>query len=280
MIGSRSEESGFMEAVQEKRAHRPDILFIPRLSREWMAAAIQAANVVVLAANGEGSPITILEAMSHKKPWLATPEYSEAKTQLGGFTCEWRNLKDYLQALKDHPQWCDELGVVGFEHWRQHHSWPVAVQGWVDLIEYEKLRNPLVFDINQVSRMARIRGELFGVLPEESREPFHEPTLYLGEVAGVDPQTLAAAYNGSLELVRLVEIAQVLTERGELSGVAALYRAWIEHSDSHLRFAALYNLGTVLEGTGDTEGARQAYAGALNFNPKFEMARIALMRLQ
>ena len=280
MIGTPSGERACVQAVQEKLAHRPDILFIPGLSREWISAAMQAANVVVLASKGEGSPITILEAMSHKKPWLATQECGAANDHLGGFICELRNFKAYLQALRDHPQCSAELGAISLEHWRQHYSWPVAIQGWVDLIEHGKLRNPLVLGEDLVNRMTRVRGELLQALPKEMTEPFSNPALDLGEVGGVDPQTLAAVRDGSLELVRLVDIAQTLTERGQLLGAAALYRSWIERSGSNLRFAALYNLGAVLEGAGDKEGAKQAYLGALNFNPEFEMARVGLMRLK
>jgi predicted O-linked N-acetylglucosamine transferase (SPINDLY family) len=61
---------------------------------------------------------------------------------------------------------------------------------------------------------------------------------------------------------------------GELAG--ELYRAWVDHDDSPLRLAALYNLGTVWSGLGRHQDAEQVYREALAIKPDFLQARVNL----
>jgi glycosyltransferase involved in cell wall biosynthesis len=300
MIGNPSGEPDCVQAVYQKLAQRPEILFIPGLSREWIAAAMQAANVVVLASKGEGSPITILEAMSHKKPWLATPECGAANDHLGGFICNLSSFKSFLQVLDNHRAWGEELGGISLAHWRLCYSWPVAMSGWIDLIELGQLRSPLVLDENLVRHMLRIRRDVTEAISVASDKGSHSNSKYnefftqnerleilqptintnLNDLQGLDPTILVSAQNGSLDLVDIVNVAEDLVQQGKLQVAANLYYLWIENSDSYLRYAALYNLGTVLESSGEWARAQQAYRGALNLNPTFEMASVGLIRAE
>jgi glycosyltransferase involved in cell wall biosynthesis len=160
MVGNVSGETDCSEAVRAKLATRPEILFIPGLSREWVAAAMQAADTVVLASKGEGSPITILEAMSHQTPWLATPECGAANDHVGGIICELQDFKAHLQVLADKPALRRSLGEISYAHWNQCYSWPVAIRGWVDLIEQGRLQRPFELDQALRSKMEGARNAI------------------------------------------------------------------------------------------------------------------------
>ncbi|WP_349431730.1 glycosyltransferase [Methylomarinum sp. Ch1-1] len=139
MIGHPT-EADCAAAVSEKLALRPDVLFIPGLDKEWIAAAMEAADAVVLASHGEGSPITVLEAMSHKTPWLATPMCGAVHDHAGGIVCELADFKQVLGRLSDSPELGRRLGEIGYQHWSGCYSWQAIIQGWVDLIETGRLQ--------------------------------------------------------------------------------------------------------------------------------------------
>lgn len=165
MVGNVSGETDCGEAVMSKLASRPEIKFIPGLSREWVAAAMEAADVVVLASKGEGSPITILEAMSHEKPWLATPECGAANDHVGGIITELRYFKAHLQVLADDRALRSSLGKISYAHWDQCYSWRVAIAGWIDLIEHGRLQRQFEPDPSLRDQMDQARRKIAAALP-------------------------------------------------------------------------------------------------------------------
>lgn len=139
MVGNLTGATDYVTQVMEKLAARPEIMFIPGLNREWVAAAMSAADVVLLASHGEGSPITILEAMSHKKPWLARPQCGAVNDHAGGVVCDLAKFTTYLTALQKNPEISKQLGEIGYEHWRSRYTWSAVGAGWNDLIIDGKL---------------------------------------------------------------------------------------------------------------------------------------------
>ena len=135
MIGNPSGEPQCVEAVRAKLAGRPDVLYIPGLSREWVSAAMEAADAVVLSSLGEGSPITILEAMAHGRPWLATPDCGAANDHAGGVICPLSDFRKNLACLHRNPELRKKLGELGQHHWKESYSWDRVVKGWIDIIE-------------------------------------------------------------------------------------------------------------------------------------------------
>ena len=115
--------------------HQADVLYIPGLPREWVSAAMKSADVIVLASLGEGSPNTILEAMAHGRPWLATPDCGAANDHAGGVICPLSDFTKNLACLHRNPELREKLGELGRHHWKECYSWDRVVKGWIDIIE-------------------------------------------------------------------------------------------------------------------------------------------------
>lgn len=200
LIGTPTGASDCVEAVNAKLASRPEILYIPGLPPEWVSAAMRAADVVVLASHGEGSPITLLEAMSHGKPWLATPQCGAANDHLGGLICDLPDFMPRLRQLAAQPALRRALGEISHAHWTQCYAWPVVLRGWMDLIDTGRLQRSFEPDAELVERMRQVRQALgpaaAAVAPRVSvvvivynHEKYLEKTL-----AGIEAQTLDAGF--------------------------------------------------------------------------------------
>jgi len=159
MIGVAGPKDDYVDAVRAKLAGRPEILFIPGLAPDGVAGAMRAADAVVLASHGEGSPITLLEAMSYGKPWLATPQCGAANDHLGGLVCELAEFPRYLRRYAAQPALARAVGQIGYRHWQQCYCWPVVLQGWVDLIEYGELRRSFVLTAEMAAARDSMRAD-------------------------------------------------------------------------------------------------------------------------
>ena len=116
MVGRPSEERAYVRDVQDALRTRPDVLYIPGLSAEEVAAAMEEADLLVLASHMQASPLCILEAMSHRLAWLATPGCGAVSEHAGGImtavpfrrtfaaSCRSRN---YVVRL---PMWAISIG--------------------------------------------------------------------------------------------------------------------------------------------------------------------------
>ena len=277
MIGNPTGEPDCVNFVYQKLSNRPDILFIPGLPREWISAAMEAANAVVLASKGEGSPITILEAMSHKKPWIATPECGAANDHLGGFICRLSEFKKYLNAIKESPSCAQQLGLVSYEHWMKCYSWPVVIRGWVELIEQGNLNHDFLPDDKLIKRMAQIQSEIHEII--NSTNIFSAENIIDLLSNHLDENTVANLKDGKFNLFQLVEVAQELIKSKKFSLAAFLYQYWIYKNESTMIFAAYYNLGTIFENLGELYSARKAYENSIKLNPSFELAMVGLKRV-
>ncbi|POR08136.1 tetratricopeptide repeat protein [Diaphorobacter sp. LR2014-1] len=80
-----------------------------------------------------------------------------------------------------------------------------------------------------------------------------------------------------MEFAQLLEYADQLAATGSPGLIAVLYRTWLERRpDSPCNPFAWFNLGTVLFGDGDVDGAGQAYEQALALMPDFVQPRFNL----
>ncbi len=90
---------------------------------------------------------------------------------------------------------------------------------------------------------------------------------------------LNAAREGRLSAAEVMDHAQQLQLAGQLETAAALYEAWITHTNSPLRHVACFNWGTVLSAAGKLPQAEAAYRQALQHSPGFAPAGLNLGHL-
>lgn len=156
VAGHPTHETEYVADVHRALAARPDVLFIPDLDREGVAAAIEAANLVILSSDAEVSPLCLLEAMSLKRPWLATPGCGTANEQAGGLILPLEEYPSAIECLMAHPDFCSQLAHAGYEHWTTCYRWESLLAGWVELIRDGRLARS--FDTPE--HIARLRDDL------------------------------------------------------------------------------------------------------------------------
>lgn len=160
MIGYAGGDLAYVSRIKEELAGRPDVLYIPGLPADGIASAIKAADVIVLSSKGEVAPVVILEAMSHRKPWVATEECGAVNEYSGGIVTSLDNFPCVLQFLKEHPDFREELSGLGYEHWQTCYSWEPVIKGWLELIETGTLSQSFHVPHNISEQSARL-GEAF-----------------------------------------------------------------------------------------------------------------------
>lgn len=135
MIGNPVGSKDYVDSVLKKiEKIGESIVFVPGLSKEWISAAMDECDVVVLASFGEASPITILEAMSHGKPWIATPECGAVNDHDAGFVTDLSEFKEKLYLLKDSNLY-NKMCQKSYECYIKNYSWSLNIKKWVNLIE-------------------------------------------------------------------------------------------------------------------------------------------------
>jgi glycosyltransferase involved in cell wall biosynthesis len=159
MIGHPSWDEDYVRAVEDAAAQDPRCLLIPGLTRADTDQAFEAADVVCLASLGEVSPVAILEAMSHGKPWVATPACGAVNTAAGGIVVPLERFAETVRTLIARPDLANRLGRLGQEHWHACFCWERVLPAWEDLVLTG--RTSSTFEMP-----ARLRDEMAVVLRE------------------------------------------------------------------------------------------------------------------
>lgn len=97
-----------------------------------------------------------------------------------------------------------------------------------------------------------------------------------------EPAAFAAARQGGMGLIDLINAANALIAERQPGQAADLYRLWLEHSGpahAGLQYAAAFNLAILLEQLGDVAEAKRLYAQALQWNPSLAQAAQRLAQL-
>jgi len=139
LVGHPTDNTAYVEQVRQALSGRPEVLYIPGLSPEGVAAAMQAADVLVLPSHAEASPLCILEAMSHRLPWMATPACDAAHEQAGGVVIPLGDFRRAITLLMQEPALRRALGETGYAHWAACRQWSSVLAGWIELIETGRL---------------------------------------------------------------------------------------------------------------------------------------------
>lgn len=81
------------------------------------------------------------------------------------------------------------------------------------------------------------------------------------------------------KLTEIAAKAEQLQVQGDTKGAIKTYRQWIKHSDSIDTWIGWFNLGALLNNSGDSAGAKQAFQTVLQLKPDFIQAKKALEML-
>lgn len=135
MIGHSSGDSRYEQQVRDAVQRDPRFMLIPGLPRHDVAAALDTADILLLASHGEVAPVTVLEAMSHAKPWLATPQCGGVHDNAGGLIAPIEQFPQVLSWLLKDRQTLDRLGQAGYRHWSECFGWDTVISAWDSLIQ-------------------------------------------------------------------------------------------------------------------------------------------------
>ncbi|RMH36203.1 MAG: glycosyltransferase [Nitrospirae bacterium] len=131
---------GYAQTVIQRCSELPQVRYIHGLPHDQVGKALAAADVVVLPSKAEIAPVTILEAMSLHRPWVATPSCGACWDYAGGIIAELEQFSQVLEVLDQHPELRDRLGQAGYRHWRACYRWERVVEEWINLIEYGQVQ--------------------------------------------------------------------------------------------------------------------------------------------
>ena len=84
------------------------------------------------------------------------------------------------------------------------------------------------------------------------------------------------AWRGQLELVQLLDSASRLEQNQQADLAAVLYQTWLKRNKTPHNHFACFNLGVLLFGEGDMQGAIEAYEQAIQLAPDFVHPRFNL----
>ncbi|WHZ25235.1 MAG: hypothetical protein OJF51_000030 [Nitrospira sp.] len=204
LVGHPTDNTGYIAQVRQALSDRPEVLYIPGLPPEGVAAAMQASDVLVLPSHAEASPLCILEAMSHRLPWIATPECDAAHEQAGGVVIPVTDFRRAVTLLMQEPALRRALGETGYAHWEACRQWPSVLEGWIELIETGRLTRSYAMPADVVERTTAQRRAFSKQL--EQVEPEFGGVITAGSgtsASDVTKQTNGGAMNSDAFYVNL-----------------------------------------------------------------------------
>ena len=166
LIGNDTHETEYVEDVKVHLSRRPDVRLLAGLNPTDVASALAAADLVVLASHAEVSPLCLLEAMSLGRPWLATPDCGTAAEHAGGLVLPLSQFASAVRLLKNHPDFCAELGRLGKEHWAQSHDWTNVLTAWDALVEGRPVSHSFATPVSIAQRRDALREQFRRLLAQ------------------------------------------------------------------------------------------------------------------
>ncbi len=204
LVGHPTDNTVYVEHVQQVLSSRPEVLYIPGLSPEGVAAAMREADVLVLPSHAEASPLCILEAMSHRLPWMATPACDAAHEQAGGVVIPLVDFRRAVTILMQEPALRRALGETGYAHWEACRQWSSVLAGWIELIEMGRLTKSYTMPPDLVERTTALQRAFSKQLEQVEPEFLEVTTAGSGRSTDdVTKQTNGGAMNSDTFYVNL-----------------------------------------------------------------------------
>jgi glycosyltransferase involved in cell wall biosynthesis len=130
--------------IAEAATRDPRVRLFGRATREEVAGLMQAASALLLPSRVEATPLVILEAMSHRLPWIATPGCGAVHEHAGGIIVPLDELLPTArELLADEPR-RRALGEAGHDHWAACYSWEHIAPRYDALLRGARELPPLV----------------------------------------------------------------------------------------------------------------------------------------
>jgi glycosyltransferase involved in cell wall biosynthesis len=126
--------SAYAERVRALAAADPRVHLLGPATPAQISAAMDAADALLLPSLSEATPLVLLEAMSHRLPWIATPSCGAAHDHAGGLIVPTRLFGEAIDFLLAHRDQAADLGAAGFEHWRACYTWDVVGERYVRML--------------------------------------------------------------------------------------------------------------------------------------------------
>jgi GT2 family glycosyltransferase/glycosyltransferase involved in cell wall biosynthesis/Flp pilus assembly protein TadD len=176
MIGHPTDDAAYVAQVRQALAGRPEVLYIPGLSSEGIAAAMRAADLLVLPSLAEASPLCLLEAMSHRLPWITTPHCDAAHERAGGVVVPLRDFSRAARLLMRESGLRRDLGATGYAHWQACHQWSDVLEGWIELIKTGRLTRSFAMPVDIAERTVAQRRRFLALLEGADGSSNGQPT--------------------------------------------------------------------------------------------------------
>jgi glycosyltransferase involved in cell wall biosynthesis len=135
IIGGRGPgaEASHADLVAEMAARDARVILAGSQPPEVVHGVLAVADVFLLPSRDEATPLTLLEAMSHAVPWLATPG-SSAIEWSGGAILEVEDFPTALDALLEDSAIARGLGAAGRRHWEACFDYEVVARRYDALL--------------------------------------------------------------------------------------------------------------------------------------------------
>ena len=167
LIGHVSSDAAYTEQVRAAVVKDPRVMWIPGAAPEEISAAMEAAHIVLLASHGEVSPLTILEAMSHGRPWVATPSCGAVHDWAGGMVVPLAKFQVVLRRLLGDPALRKTLGEAGYDHWKECYTWEAVVSGWESFLLTGTVGSSFAMPDEIAARMTSAKSAFMATCPGE-----------------------------------------------------------------------------------------------------------------
>jgi len=121
--------------IREEAARDPRVVLAGPAGPGEVAAAMEAADLLLLPSKAEATPLVLVEAMSRRLPWLATPTCGSAPDLSGGLIVPVERFPGAVTRLLADREERAALAAAGREHWQACYTWDEVGARYLALID-------------------------------------------------------------------------------------------------------------------------------------------------